>query len=57
MKMQKVVLLAEFDRNRDGREVGCRDQPGANIERCDGQTNIRKKKTRLGPPPEMNENF
>ena len=37
--MQKVVLLAEFDCNRDGREVGCRDQPGANIERCDGQTN------------------
>ena len=54
--MQKVVLLAEFDRNRDGREVGCRDYSGKaerqrDPQRCDG------KKQDSGPPREMNENF
>ena len=27
--------FAEFDRNRDGREVGCRDLAGKAGERCD----------------------
>ena len=52
--------FAEFDCNRDGREVGCKDQPGANIERCHEQTNQQtygKKKQDSGPPREMNENF
>ena len=39
VKMQKVVLLAEFDRNRDGREVGCRDYSGEAEEQCHRQTN------------------
>jgi len=50
---KKVVLLAEFDRNRDGREAGCRDYSGTTEEHCDPQTNIRKK-TRL-PSPTRNE--
>ena len=40
---QKVGLLAEFDRNRDGREVGCRDYSGKAGEGCHRQTDIRKK--------------
>ena len=39
VKMQKVGDFAEFDRNRDGRKVGCRDQPGERSEHCDRQTN------------------
>ena len=51
VKMPKVVIFRAFDRNGDGREVGCRDQPGANIERCHEQTNRHTvKKTRLRSP-------
>ena len=52
VKMQKVVILAEFDRSRDGREVGCRDQPGERSEHCDRQTDRQrygKKKQDSGP--------
>ena len=57
--MQKVELLAELDRNRDGREVGCRDYSGE-AERCHPQTNeptSGKKKQDSGPPLEMNDFF
>jgi len=40
-RCKKVGDFAEFDRNRDGREVGCRDYSGKAGERCDRQTNIR----------------
>ena len=60
VKMQKVELLAEFDRNRDRREGGCRDFSGKAGERCHVQTyepTSGKKKQDSGPPLEMNEIF
>ena len=64
VKMQKVEILAEFDCNTDGREVGCRDQPGERSKRCHRQTDRHtnqptsgKKKQDSGPPREMNEIF
>ena len=52
--MQKVEILSEIDRNGDGREVGCRDQPGANIERCE-QTNQQTGKKNKTRSPTRNE--
>ena len=52
VKMQKVEIFAEFDRDRDGRDVGCRDQSGEAGERCDEQTNqpTSGKKTKTPVP-------
>jgi len=58
VKMQKSGDFAEFDCNRDGREVGCRDQPGANIERCHEQNQQTSgKKTRLRSPTRNERKF
>ena len=53
----KEVKSGEIHRNRDGREGGCRDFSGKADERCDGQTNERKKKHCVGPPLEMSNFF
>ena len=50
VEMQKSGQFAEIYRNRDGREGGGRDFSGEACERCDPQTNERKKKTETPVP-------